>query len=163
MATMTNSAITRADQDRAVTATDVGMVILRGVLGLIFVAHGAQKLLGWFGGKGLFATIQMFNDGMGIPPFFAYLAIFTEFFGGLALLFGVLSRLAGLGIAFTMLVAMLKVTFKGEFFLKTGSDPGADGIEYNLALMAMALCVALIGPGSIALGSRLKRLPFFLR
>ena len=155
MSTITNSAISRAENRNGASAMHIGMLILRGTLGLIFFAHGAQKLLGWFGGKGLFATIVAFNDGMGIPPFFAYLAIFTEFFGGIALMFGVLSRLAGLGIAVTMIVAIFKVHLKGGFFAPSG-------IEYNLALLAMAMCVALIGPGMISLASKVKRLPFFL-
>ncbi len=156
LATMTNAAISRAENRSATPAIDIGMLILRGTLGLIFFAHGAQKLLGWFGGKGLFATLVAFEDGMGIPPFLGYMAIFTEFFGGIALMFGVLSRLAGLGIAVTMLVAIFKVSLKGGFFMEN------KGMEYNLALLAMAICVVLIGPGMIALASKVKRLPFFL-
>lgn len=157
MATLTNSAISKAGGRTAVSAEDIGMLILRVALGIIFFAHGAQKLLGWFGGKGLFATLIGFND-MGIPTIFGYLAIFAEFFGGLGVLFGVLSRLSALGIAITMLVAMLKVHIKGGFFAPTG-------IEYNLALLAMALCIMIVGPGMITLLSRFKRLPlpFFLR
>jgi putative oxidoreductase len=157
MATMTNSAISKAEGSTAVSRADVGLLILRVTLGIIFFAHGAQKLLGWFGGKGLFSTLVGFNE-MGIPTVFGYLAIFAEFLGGLGLIFGVLTWFSALGIAITMLVAMLKVHWKGGFFAPAG-------IEYNLALLAMALCVMLVGAGSITLMSRFKRLPipFFLK
>jgi len=132
-------------------AQDLGLLLLRLALGVIFVAHGGQKLFGWFGGPGPAATVHEFHAGLGIPVPLAYLAMFTEFFGGLALIAGLLARLASIGIGFTMVVAVLTVHLKNGFFLgsaKTGAGPG---FEYNLALFAMALAVALVGPGRWAL------------
>src|SRR5687767_8728420 len=127
-----------------VNAVDVGLFILRLALGIIFIAHGGQKMFGWFGGRGLEATVTGFT-GMGIPAALGYLAAFTEFFGGVAVVIGLLSRLAALGLTVTMAVAIAMVHGKNGFFL-------ADkGFEYNLALIAMALAVAIAGPGRIAL------------
>ena len=138
------------------TTRDLGFLILRAALGIIFIAHGGQKLFGWFGGPGFDATVRTFGSQLGIPAPLAMLAIFTEFFGGIAVLLGVLTRLAGLGIAFTMLVAALTVHVKNGFFL--GMGPGqANGFEYNLALGAMALCLVLAGPGRFALGGDTER------
>src|SRR5262249_5184641 len=74
-------------------------------IGHSFFSHGAQKMLGWFGGPGFSATMQSFNQ-MGIPDFLAFLAIAAEFFGGLALIVGFLGRVAALGIVINMLVAV---------------------------------------------------------
>ena len=133
------------DRVRAgVKAVDVGLFIVRLALGIIFIAHGGQKMFGWFGGRGLEATVTGFA-GMGIPTVFGYLAAFTEFFGGVAVLIGLLSRLAALGLTVTMAVAIAMVHGKNGFFLAN------QGFEYNLALIAMALAVAIAGPGRIAL------------
>jgi len=121
------------------------MLVVRLALGAIFFAHGAQKVMGWFGGPGLDATVQFMGD-QGIPAPLAYLAAFTEFLGGIGLIFGVLSRLAGLGLLVVMLVAIVKVHLANGFF---ASD---SGYEFNLALAAMSLGIVLGGPGALALG-----------
>lgn len=140
------------------TAREVGYVALRVALGVIFFAHGAQKLLGWFDGPGLNGTIQFFGSQMGVPAPLALLAIFTEFFGGLAVLFGVFTRLAGLGLAVTMVVAAAKVHLANGFFMNWNGTPGVGhGIEMNLALGAMALFLALAGPGRLALAGDTER------
>lgn len=136
-------------------AHDWGLLILRAALGTIFIAHGAQKLFGWFGGPGFTATLDMFGGAMGIPVPLAILAMVTEFFGGLAVLLGILTRTAGAGLAFVMLVAVLKVHAANGFFL--GAAGEADGFEYNWALGAMGLCLMLTGPGRIALGGDTER------
>jgi putative oxidoreductase len=156
--TMIQSA-TRATSSRAnsvaasITATDVALFIIRVTLGVIFFAHGAQKAFGWWGGHGLEATVDFFAS-TGIPPVLAYAAIFTELLGGLALIVGVLSRLAGVGLAIVMLVAMIRVHLPHGFFL----GEGGGGIEFTLALFAMALGVAIAGPGKLALADLEGRL-----
>src|SRR6201982_2205946 len=84
---------------RKLTATenDVDLAILRLVLGIVFFAHGAQKMLGWFGGYGFTGTMGFFTNMMHIPAVFAFLAIAAEFFGGLGLIFGVFTRVAAVG------------------------------------------------------------------
>ena len=137
------------------TARDTGLLLLRLGLGIIFMAHGSQKLFAAFGGPGLDGTIRMFG-GMGIPAPLAIVAACTEFFGGLGVLLGIMARTAGLGLAFVMLVAVMKVHIHNGFFLAMG--PGQpNGFEYNLALGAMGLCLLLTGPGRFALGGDMER------
>src|SRR3989442_4138572 len=87
------------------TDNDIATAIVRLVLGVVFFAHGAQKMLGWFGGYGFTGTMGFFTDVMHIPAPFAFLAIAAEFFGGLGLLFGLLTRVASFGILANMVVA----------------------------------------------------------
>ena len=100
-------------------------------VGIIFAAHGAQKLFGWFGGYGLEGTGQFFGS-VGLHPgcLMALLAGAAEFFGGLALVFGLLVRPAAAALAFAMLIAIFAVDFSKGFFLDKG------GYEYALALFA---------------------------
>ena len=86
------------------TSNDVSFTILRVVLGVVFFAHGAQKMLGWFGGYGFHGTMGTFTH-MGMPAPVAFLIICTEFFGGLGLIVGLLSRIASLGVAGLMIAA----------------------------------------------------------
>lgn len=140
------------------TAADAGLVVLRAALAVIFLAHGTQKLFGWFGGHGLAATLEQFQQGMGIPPFLGAVAVFTEVFGALAVLFGVLTRTASVGLAITMVVAFALVHGKNGFFVNWAQKPGVEhGYEYNLALGAMALALALTGPGRWALAGDTER------
>lgn len=127
-------------------ATDVGLLIARLCIGVIFCAHGAQKLFGWFGGYGLQATVQAFQ-GMGIPPFLTYVIAFVEFFGGLALIFGLLSRLAALALCVEMVVALFLVHLPQGFFIMGGKV----GIEYTLALAASSALLMFAGPGRYAI------------
>src|SRR5258707_9385164 len=96
---------------RRLFATDdsTATAILRLVLGVVFFAHGAQKMLGWFGGYGFTGTMGFFTGAMHIPAPFAFLAIAAEFFGGLGLIFGVLTRVASFGIFSNMLVAVAMI------------------------------------------------------
>src|SRR6195952_3734604 len=91
--------------------------ILRLVLGLVFFAHGAQKMLGWFGGYGFSGTMSFFTGPLHIPAAFAFLAIAAEFFGGLGLILGLLTRIAALAIALNMLVAIAMVHSRFGFFM----------------------------------------------
>src|SRR5947209_18123623 len=99
---------------RKLTKTDnsTGTTIIRVLLGLVFFAHGAQKMLGWFGGYGFSGTMGFFTGALHVPAVFAFLAIAAEFFGGLGLIFGVLTRVAAFGIAVNMLVAIALVDRK---------------------------------------------------
>lgn len=146
MSTLAHDATVARAESRAISATDWALFVLRLALGVIFFAHGAQKVFGWFGGHGLAGTVSGFGQ-MGIPAPLAYLAAFTELLGGLGMIFGVLSRLSGLGLAIIMVVAALKVHLPNGFFL---NGPSGSGFEYNLALFAMALAVLLAGPGRLA-------------
>lgn len=126
------------------TGVDWGLLALRVGLGSVFFAHGAQKVLGLFGGPGLSGTVQ-FMGQMGIPAPLAYLAALTEFLGGLAVLTGILPRLAALGLMVVMAVAILQVHLPNGFF-------APKGFEYPFALFFAALALLLAGPGRLALG-----------
>jgi putative oxidoreductase len=132
--------------DRAL-ATDAGFgpLAVRIPVGLIFAAHGAQKLFGWFGGYGLEGTGQFFGS-IGLSPGYlmALLAGSAEFFGGLALVLGVLVRPAAASLAFAMLIAIFSVHFSKGFFLDKG------GYEYALALFAASLSLLFSGGGRYA-------------
>jgi putative oxidoreductase len=99
---------------RRLCATDdsAATTILRLALGIVFFAHGAQKMLGWFGGYGFSATMGFFTGAMHIPAPLAFLAIAAEFFGGIGLILGFLTRIAAFGIAMIMLVAIATVHSK---------------------------------------------------
>lgn len=126
-------------------------LVVRLALGVVFVAHGAQKVLGWFGGHGLRATIKAFK-GMGVPAPAAALAAFIEFLGGLALLVGFLARPAAVGIIVVMLVAVAKVHARHGFFINFAGTPGkGHGYEFNFVLIAMALSILIGGAGVLSI------------
>lgn len=123
------------------------LLILRLALGIIFFAHGSQKLLGWFGGYGWSGTIGFFSQTLNIPPSLAGLSILIEFFGSIAIILGLLTRPAALGLAIVSLVAMLKVHWPNGFFLE-----GANyGIEYIFALFIIALFLVIEGAGPVSI------------
>lgn len=108
------------------TNNDPVLTVVRLVLGVVFFAHGAQKMLGWFGGYGYSATMGFFEHN-GIPAVFAFLAIAAEFFGGIGLLLGLLSRVAAFGITCNMLVAIATIHHRFGLFMNwTGQQKGED-------------------------------------
>ena len=117
---------------RKLFATDdnTGTAILRLVLGVVFFAHGAQKLLGWFGGYGISGTMGFLTGMMHIPAPFAFLAIAAEFFGGLGLILGFLTRIAALGIAANMAVAIATVHRAVGFFMNWNGTQKGEGFEF---------------------------------
>jgi putative oxidoreductase len=126
-------------------------LVIRMVLGVIFFAHGAQKVLGWFGGYGLKATTQYLNS-QGIPLPVAYLVCFFEFLGGIGLIAGLLTRLAALAVAVVMVGAIVKVHGQHGFFLNWELTPGkGHGYEANLAFIAMAVACMIAGGGAWSL------------
>lgn len=124
------------------TGNGSGALALRIAVGIVFVAHGAQKLFGWFGGYGLEGTGQFFGS-VGLNPGYlmALLAGAAEFFGGLALVLGVLVRPAAAALAFAMLIAIFAVHIGNGFFMDK------NGYEYALVLFAASLSLLLSGGG----------------
>ena len=130
------------------TDNDIATTILRLVLGVVFFAHGAQKMLGWFGGYGFSGTMGFFTGMMHIPAPFAFLAIAAEFFGGLGLIFGLLTRIAAFGIFCNMIVAVALVHHNFGFFMNwTGAQKG-EGYEYHLLTIAVATFLMIRGAGA---------------
>ena len=123
-----------------------GVLPLRVALGLIFIAHGSQKLFGWFGGNGIAKTAEGFGH-MGLHPaiFWAWVVIIAEFFGGLGILGGLLTRLSALGIAIDMGVAIITVHGKNGFWLHNG------GFEYPMILLAATLSILIFGAGDFSI------------
>jgi putative oxidoreductase len=133
------------------TNDSLAPLALRLAGGAIFVAHGTQKLFGAFGGYGLEGTGQFF-DSVGLSPGYlmALLAGAAEFFGGLALIFGLLVRPAAASLAFAMLIAIFAVHFSKGFFLDKG------GYEYALALLALSVSLVVSGGGRFSIDSVLS-------
>src|SRR5688572_20288769 len=128
------------------TAVDLALLICRLANGIIFMGHGAQKVFGAFGGKGLAATVE----GMGTLGYFVAIG---EFFGGLALVVGLFSRFSAFWLIVIMLGAVVQVHGKNGFFLQN------QGFEYNLALIGLSAVTLLAGPGRYALAHLIRRLP----
>jgi len=127
-------------------------LLLRLSLGVIFYAHGAQKVLGWYGGYGLAGSQGYFENVLGISAPLFYLTAFTEFLGGIAIILGLFSRVFAVGYFIEMLVALVKVHLPVGFFMNWGSIAGrGEGYEFILALLAMSFSVALLGPGAYSL------------
>jgi putative oxidoreductase len=133
--------------------------VVRVALGVVFVAHGGQKVFGWFGGPGLKATIQAFQQHMKVPPAATVMAALIEFLGGLAMVAGFLVRPAAVGLIAVMLVAIAKVHGRNGFFLNFSGTPGkGHGFEFNFVLIAMALSILIAGAGAFSIDVLLRSL-----
>lgn len=139
---------------KTVTATQAGfgIAILRIVAGITFAAHGAQKLFGWFGGHGL-AGVAQWMESIGLAPGYlmALLAGSAEFFGGVALIAGLLVRPAAAVLAVTMLVAIFTVHLANGFFMSN------NGYEFALALLAISVALVFEGAGKLSLDRNIAR------
>lgn len=131
------------------------LTVVRVVLGVVFFLHGAQKVLGWFGGSPLPETVQHFMQ-MGLPMPVAYAVCLGEFLGGIGLIVGCLSRVAAAGIVIIMAGAIATVHAKNGFFINWFMVPDVGhGFEYNLSLIAMGLAIVVGGPGCVAIDNLL--------
>jgi putative oxidoreductase len=138
------------------TENSTAITVLRLVLGIVFFAHGAQKMLGWFGGYGFTGTMGFFTGAMHIPAVFAFLAIAAEFFGGLGLIFGFLTRIAAFGITVNMLVAIAMVHAQFGFFMNWAGTQKGEGIEYHLLTLALTIFLMIKGGGAFSIDRALS-------
>ena len=129
------------------TNDDIAGFVLRVLLGVVMLPHGAQKLLGWFGGYGFSGTMGFFTGTMGIPAVFAFLVIMSEFFGSLALITGAITRLAAFGAGCVMLGATLMVHLPYGFFMNWAGKQQGEGFEFHLLAMAIAVALMIKGGG----------------
>ncbi len=132
------------------TRDDLAAVVLRLGLGVVMLPHGAQKALGWFGGRGFTATTDAFV-GQGIPYVLALLVIAAEFLGPLGLFVGLLTRVASFGIFCVMFVAATTVHAKHGFFMNWFGQQQGEGFEYHILAMAIAFALMIRGGGSLSL------------
>lgn len=139
------------------TTDDFVLTLLRLVLGAVFFAHGAQKVLGWFGGFGFRATLGFFTQQVHIPAPLAVLAIAAEFLGGLGLIIGLLGRVASFGIFCNMVVAVVLIHRHFGLFANWYGNQKGEGFEYHLLSIAICLAIMIRGSGALSLDRSASR------
>jgi putative oxidoreductase len=134
---------------KALFRTDDGWAgfILRVTLGLVMFPHGAQKLLGWFGGLGFDGTMGLFTQKMGLPWLIVLLIIIGESFGSVALLAGFLTRFTVASLAIIMLGAISLVHLPHGFFMNWSGQQQGEGFEYHLLVIGIAAALLVTGGG----------------
>jgi putative oxidoreductase len=131
------------------TDNDPAALIMRLTLAVVFFPHGAQKVLGWWGGGGASATIQGFAKNFGFPAWLTILVMAAEFGGSILLILGFLTRVAALGIGCVMAGALVLVHAKMGFFMNWMGTQKGEGFEFHL--LALGLVIALLVKGGGAL------------
>lgn len=139
------------------TTDDTAALVLRLVLAVVIFPHGAQKLLGWFGGNGFSGTMDFFTGTMGIPWIFALLVVLAEFFGPLGLVVGMLTRVAAAGIGAVMTGAVLMVHLQHGFFMNWQGNKAGEGFEFHLLVLAIVVALLIKGGGRWSLDGVLAR------
>lgn len=133
-------------------ATDFALLLIRIGVAVVFFAHGAQKVLGWFGGPGLPGFVSAMSRN-GMPAAISYLVAFGELFGSLGLFFGVLTRVAAAGLALEMLGAVFLIHRSMGFFMNWYGTQKGEGFEYSLTLACVLLSLVIAGAGDYSLDS----------
>lgn len=136
------------------TESDIGPTVARLAAGIVMFPHGAQKVLGWFGGGGFSGTMESFT-GMGLPWIVAFLVIIGEFFGSLGLIVGALSRLCAGGIAIIMLGAIFMAHAANGFFMNWSGNQQGEGFEYHLLMLGLLLIVLIKGGGAASVDGKM--------
>lgn len=134
---------------KALFQTDDGWAgfILRVTLGLVMFPHGAQKLLGWFGGLGFDGTMGLFTQKMGLPWLIVFLIIIGESFGSVALLAGFLTRFTAASLAIIMLGAISLVHLPHGFFMNWFGQQQGEGFEFHLLVIGITAALLVTGGG----------------
>ena len=129
------------------TSAAIAPLVLRLTVAIVMFPHGAQKVLGWFGGHGFSATMHAFTQQMGIPAVFAFLAIAAEFFGSIGLFVGLLTRVAAFGLAVEMIVAAQMNHVKNGFFMNWAGNQQGEGFEYHVLVVGACIALMIAGAG----------------
>ncbi|HEX2091351.1 MAG TPA: DoxX family protein [Longimicrobiaceae bacterium] len=129
------------------TDDDLATFVIRVTLGLVVAAHGAQKLLGWFGGHGPAETTEMFQRAFGIPVALGWMVVLSDSLGALALVLGIFGRLAAAGTGLVMLGAIYFVHGRWGFFMNWYTQPRGEGFEFHLLALAMVIAILIRGSG----------------
>ncbi len=130
-------------------------LILRVMLGAVMLPHGAQKLLGWFGGYGFLGTIDTFAQHLHIPPVLTFFVIMAESLGSLGLILGCLTRLGAFGIMCNMIGAIVLVHWPNGFFMNWFGKQAGEGFEYHLLAIAIAGSLLISGGGKWSVDRRI--------
>lgn len=138
------------------TKCDSAALVLRVLLGVVMFPHGAQKMLGWFGGYGFSGTMGFFKN-LGIPALFGVLAILAESLGSLGLITGLLTRVAAFGIFCEMLVAVLLVHIHVGFFMNWSGTQKGEGFEYHLLVIAISVALMIKGGGAFSVDGAISK------
>jgi putative oxidoreductase len=127
------------------TDENINNLIIRVMLGIVVFPHGAQKLLGWFGGYGLEGTLGFFTDKLGVPLIIAILVILGESLGALGLIAGFMTRFCAIGVLMIMAGAVVMSHAANGFFMNWSGQQAGEGFEYHI--LAIALCIPLLISG----------------
>lgn len=139
------------------TSPDVTMFVLRFVLGSVVLAHGLQKLFGWFGGHGVSETIQLWQKWFQLPPFLTFLVILGETLGCLALILGFAGRVFAAVIGVIMLGAIYFVHHKWGFYMNWYAEQRGEGFEYHLLVLSVVVAILIKGSGKWSIDLLLQR------
>lgn len=131
------------------TSDDRIPMVARLALGIVIVPHGAQDLLGWFGGRGIDGALGFYSS-LGIPLFVGWLAIVTQCFGGLALIVGFLGRVAALAIAAVLVAAVVRLHWSFGFFMNWSGMLNGEGFEFHILAVTLAVIVIVRGSGALS-------------
>ncbi len=132
-------------------------LLLRLTLGVVMFPHGAQKLLGWYGGFGFSGTMGFFTEQMHIPSVLAFLVIIAESFGSLGLIVGFLTRVAAAGMVAVMVGAIAMVHWPHGFFMNWFGKQQGEGFEYHVLVIGIGLTLLLIGGGKWSVDGELAK------
>jgi len=139
------------------TDSDYAALVMRLALGIVMFPHGAQKVLGWFGGYGFMGTMGFFTDTVGLPWIFALLVILAEFLGSIGLIVGAVTRLAAFGIGSVMAGAILLVHLPNGFFMNWAGTQAGEGFEYHLLALGLAVALMIRGGGALSIDRLIGR------
>jgi len=139
------------------THDDIAGLILRIVAGGIMLPHGAQKLLGWFGGYGFNATMQYFQNDMRLPWVISFLIIMIEFFGALGLILGIATRVWAIALIIIMAGAIYTTCYKNGLFMNWYGNQAGEGYEYHILIIGICVALLAVGGGKLSLDTIITR------
>lgn len=132
------------------TSNDRIPMLARLALGIVIFPHGAQKVLGWFGGPGIDGALGFYTS-MGVPAFLGWLAMTIELVGGIALIVGILGRVAAFAVALDLVIAVIQMHWMVGFFMNWDGQRQGEGFEFHILAITLALIVIIRGSGALSL------------
>lgn len=140
------------------TSDDRIPMLARLALGIVIFPHGAQKVLGWFGGPGIDGALGFYTS-MGVPAFLGWMAMTIELVGGIALIVGILGRVAAFAVALDMVVAVIQMHWMVGFFMNWDGQLRGEGFEFHILAVTLALIVIIRGSGALSLDRAITTRP----